>query len=94
MNSGQKKALERLCPQVQWQVSMAKLSSFRVGGQIEALVEIEDSVGLPPLLRWLTEEGIAWGVLGGGSNILFTSGMHEGVFLRLRGSQKNILLRT
>lgn len=93
MNSGQKKALERLCPQVQWQVSMAKLSSFRVGGQIEALVEIEDSVGLPPLLRWLTEEGIAWGVLGGGSNILFTSGMHEGVFLRLRGSQKNILLR-
>ena len=93
MNSGQKAALERLCPRVQWQVSMANLSSFRVGGQIEALVETEDSAELPLLLRWLAEEKIAWWVLGGGSNILFTSGMHEGVFLRLKGSQKNIRLR-
>ena len=93
MNSSQKKALERLCPMVRWQVSMADFSSFRTGGTIEALVETGDCSVLPGLLRWLGEERIPWQVLGGGSNILFKSGLHEGVFLRLKGSQKDLILR-
>lgn len=93
MNSSQKKALERLCPMVRWQVSMADFSSFRTGGTIEALVETGDCSVLPGLLRWLGEERIPWQVLGGGSNILFKSGLHEGVFLRLKGSQKDLVLR-
>ena len=48
---------------------------------------------LPGLLRWLGEERIPWQVLGGGSNILFKSGLHEGVFLRLKGSQRDLILR-
>ncbi len=92
MNSAQEKELARLCPFVQWQVDMARFSSLRAGGVVEALVEVEDCGLLPGLLRWLAQEQISWQILGGGSNILFTSGLHQGVFIRLRGGLGDITL--
>ena len=43
------------------------------------------------MLRFLAAEGIGWQVLGGGSNILFAGGLHEGVFIRLRGCAEDIV---
>ena len=90
MNSAQQQELKRLCPSVRWQVDMAAYSTFRTGGTVEALVEVDDSACLPELLRWLDTEKVPWRVLGGGSNILFTSGQHQGVFIRLQGGMGNI----
>lgn len=92
MNSAQKEELVGLCPSVQWQVDMARFSSLRTGGTVEALVEVDDCGSLPGLLGWLAQEEITWQVLGGGSNILFTSGLHQGLFIRLRGGLDDIVL--
>ena len=63
---------------------MASYSTFRAGGTVEALVELESVAALVSLLRWLGKQQVAWHVLGGGSNILVTSGAHPGVWIRLR----------
>lgn len=93
MDSRQRQHLERLCPSLRWHVSMANFSSLRTGGTVEALVELRDSGVAPELLGWLHQEGIDWQVLGGGSNILFSSGLHKGVFIRLRGGLQDIAVR-
>lgn len=90
MDSRQRQHLERLCPSLRWHVNMATFSSLRTGGTVEALVELRDSGVAPELLGWLHQEKIDWQVLGGGSNILFTSGLHRGVFIRLRGGLQDI----
>ncbi len=93
MNSVQRQQLEELCPSVQWQVNMAAHSSLRAGGTVEALVEIRDSSILPALIRWLNKEKLNWQALGGGSNILFTSGQHPGLCIRLKGGLEDINYR-
>ncbi len=90
MDKRQQRRLTDLCPQIRWHANMAALSSLRTGGTVEALVELHDSAVLPELLRWLHREQIDWQVLGGGSNILFASGLHKGVFIRLRGGLRDI----
>ncbi len=90
MNGQQRTALAALCPSVRWDVDMAAYSTFRTGGMVEAMVEIGKTAELSALMRWLHREGIPWHVIGGGSNILVTSRCHEGVFIRLRGSARDI----
>ena len=90
MNSQQRAELAALCPSVRWGANMAAFSTFRAGGEVEALVEIGDSQTLAALLDWLHRQRIPWQVIGGGSNILVTRGRHEGVFIRLRGTTRDI----
>jgi len=90
MNSQQRAELAALCPSVRWEANMAAFSTFRAGGEVEALVEIGDSSVLATLLRWLHRQRIPWQVIGGGSNILITRGCHEGVFIRLRGTTRDL----
>ncbi|NLZ16224.1 MAG: UDP-N-acetylmuramate dehydrogenase [Desulfobulbaceae bacterium] len=93
MDRAQQKKLELLCPSVQWRANMAAYSSLRAGGAVEAMVEVTDCAILPQLLHWLEQEKLCWQILGGGSNILFTSGLHRGVFIRLKGGLKDITHR-
>lgn len=90
MNSRQRAALAALCPSTRWDVSMASHSTFRAGGVVEAMAEPADSGQLAALVRWLHREGVAWRAIGGGSNILVASRYHEGVFIRLRGSVRDL----
>lgn len=57
---------------------------------VEALVHINAIGELATLLYYLHEEQIPWNVVGGGSNILVSRRYHEGVFIRLRGSVREI----
>jgi UDP-N-acetylmuramate dehydrogenase len=90
MNIQQRAELTTLCPSVRWDVNMAAFSTFRTGGEVEALVEIGDVQTLATLMGWLHRQRIAWQVIGGGSNILITRRNHEGVFIRLRGTTRDI----
>ena len=94
MNDQQRRALAHLCPQVRWNVSMASYSTFRTGGMVEALVEIESVAMLPALLRWLKEQQVRWHVVGGGSNILVSSGAHPGVCIRLRDTVRSAQIKS
>ncbi|MBM9536026.1 UDP-N-acetylmuramate dehydrogenase [Desulfobulbus alkaliphilus] len=90
MDNRQREQLSALCPSVQWNVNMASHSTFRTGGQVEAMVELSDIEELSELLQWLRNNRIPWRVIGGGSNILVTGKYHQGVFIRLSGSMNNI----
>ncbi|ADW16871.1 UDP-N-acetylenolpyruvoylglucosamine reductase [Desulfobulbus propionicus DSM 2032] len=90
MNSQQRDELAALCPLIHWDADMAAYSTFRAGGTVEALVELSDADHLAAVLQWLHARRIPWQVIGGGSNVLFTSRRHEGVYIRLHGSVRDI----
>ena len=90
MDSCQREQLTALCPSVRWDVDMASHSTFRTGGQAEAMVKVADVDTLSRLLQWLQKNRIPWRVIGGGSNILVTSNYHPGVFIRLSGFVNDI----
>ena len=89
MNDQQRSELARLCPQVQWEVSMASYSTFRTGGTVEALVEIDTEAMLVAVMQWLRQQRLPWHILGGGSNTLVTSGIHPGIYIRLRNAVRS-----
>jgi len=51
-------------------VSLSKLSTFKIGGQAEFVVEVKENDDLVGLLKFLNEQGVEFFVLGGGSNLL------------------------
>lgn len=91
MNSLQRCELAALCPTIRWNVEMAVYSTFRTGGMVEAMVDINAIDELAAVLQYLHREQISWNVVGGGSNILVARRYHEGVFIRLRGSVQEIV---
>lgn len=72
---------------------MAAYSTFRTGGVVEALVEVSQDDELAVLLQWLHRHAVPWQVIGGGSNILVATRRHDGVFIRLRGAIRDIVLQ-
>ncbi|WP_051305196.1 UDP-N-acetylmuramate dehydrogenase [Desulfogranum mediterraneum] len=85
MIAEERAALARLCATVHWDADMGAYSTFRTGGRVDALVDVQDLEELGSLLSWLQGQGISWRLIGGGSNILVASPRVEGVFLRLKG---------
>lgn len=93
MNDCQRSELIRLCPNIRWNVDMATYSTFRAGGTVEALVDINAIDKLKAVLRYLHAQQIPWNIVGGGSNILVSRRCHVGVFIRLRSSIREITRR-
>ena len=91
MNSSQRAELASLCRLIRWDVDMGAYSTFRTGGTVEALAETGDLKELAGIMRWLHRQQIPWRVIGGGSNILVTRRLHEGIFIRLRGSVNEVV---
>ena len=65
---------------------MARHTTFRVGGDVEALFEAHDVERLQLVLAYLNGEHIPYLVVGGGSNLLVRDGGLEGVAILLKGS--------
>jgi UDP-N-acetylmuramate dehydrogenase len=86
MDSRQRRELSALCPAIRWDVDMAAYSTFRTGGVVEALADINAIDELATVLQYLRRENVPWYVVGGGSNILVARRYHHGVFIRLRGT--------
>jgi UDP-N-acetylmuramate dehydrogenase len=62
---------------------LSEHTSLGVGGPAD-LIEILRDEALEPVVEGLRERGIAWGLLGGGTNVLATDEPHRKVYLRLR----------
>ena len=58
--------------ELQMDVPLARLSTAKVGGSADALVEIHDHEELAQAVTWLWQEGIPFLLLGSGSNLLFS----------------------
>lgn len=66
--------------------SLAKHTTFKIGGVAHFFIEVVEEGKLVDLLNFLQSEGISYFVLGGGSNILFSDEEFEGVIIKLKTS--------
>jgi UDP-N-acetylmuramate--alanine ligase len=77
-----KKLIHRFGEALQMDVSLARLSTAKVGGPADALLEVRSSEDLAEAAEWLWTEGIPFFLLGSGSNVLFAdAGCRELVIL-------------
>lgn len=63
--------------------SLAKFSSFAIGGPADALVIVNKRRALIPLLQCLEREEIGWRVIGKGSNLLIRDEGYRGLVIIL-----------
>lgn len=75
---------ERLSPLVGYGKQAGQFTTWGVGGKPLCLLTPGDSHDIGFSLRWLTEEGISFDVLGGGSNVLIGDGDLPLVLLHMR----------
>ena len=85
---------------VRFQVQMKNLTTFRVGGPADALVEPGSVQEVARLIQWCRQHGVPWLPVGRGSNLLVRDGGIRGVVLRMgsamgdwRAEQKDDLVR-
>jgi UDP-N-acetylmuramate dehydrogenase len=67
------------------EVLLAPLTTFRVGGPAECLVEVHDATGLARVAAIAAQAGLPVTILGGGSNVLVSDTGIRGVVVRVRG---------
>ncbi len=65
---------------------MAELTTFKIGGSIDLLVEPTEIEELARVLDFCKNEGIDWFVMGLGSNLLVSDKGIRGVGIKLQGS--------
>lgn len=65
---------------------LARLTTFRIGGAAQFLVEVISRANLIGLLNFLAGAGEGFLMLGGGSNVLLPDEGIEGVVIRYRGA--------
>ena len=64
-------------------VPLSRLTSFRIGGPADLVVEPATVGQLAKLLPYLKESGIPFALLGSGTNVLFRDGGFRGVVIRM-----------
>lgn len=63
---------------------LAAYTTWRIGGPAEILATPEDAVDLSRAVAWAAASGVAWRVLGNGSNLLVRDEGVRGLVLRIR----------
>ena len=87
MTNNQKAVLEQLTGEgLRFHYPMHQLTTYKVGGPVEALWEARDLTTLKKVIRYLSLEDIPYGVLGRGSNLLVKDKGIDGVMILLKGS--------
>jgi len=83
LNTQQKKFVNANVSKFAFNVSLKTYNSFHIGGPADGIIFPEHAQELAILLPWLTNEGIPWLVMGGGSNILFDDSGFCGIIINL-----------
>lgn len=63
-------------------VSLAELTSFRIGGVAKYFVEVENKIQLENVLHWAQENSLKFFVLGGGTNVLISDKGFDGLVIK------------
>jgi UDP-N-acetylmuramate dehydrogenase len=66
-----------------FQATMNDYTTFRVGGEVDCLVELDAGCDLPALLRYLQRIEMRYFIIGRGSNLLVSDAGYEGVILHM-----------
>jgi len=73
------------------EVPLAGMTTFRVGGPAEWLIETRTSDEIVAALRVAHQEGVSTTILGGGSNVLVSDAGIRGLVIRPRGGEVQLL---
>ncbi len=91
MDKRQKEKLVKLAgDQVKFNCLMAQYTTFRTGGQVEAIYETKNLADLHKVITFLNEEKIPRLTVGHGSNLLVKDGGLDGVVILLRGNLSSV----
>lgn len=71
------------CGEVRFDCSLARYTSYAIGGPADALIVIRTKENLISLLDFLESEGLSWRVIGKGSNLLVGDIGYRGVVIVL-----------
>jgi len=63
---------------------MDKETTFKIGGPVWALIEVDETSKLIALLDFLRAEGQNYFILGGGSNLLWPDDEYEGIVIKIK----------
>ena len=86
MNSWQEKAREKLGDlKLSFDKPMAELTTFKIGGPVDLLVEPNNTAELEKTLDFCLVNNFPWLLIGSGSNLLVRDGGIRGVGIRLSG---------
>lgn len=64
-------------------VDIRKYTTYQVGGIALGMVFPEDEYGLIELIKLLKQYNIKYKVIGRGSNLIFSSGLYDGILIKL-----------
>ena len=70
--------------------SLAKYTTFKIGGSAMFLVEVEDAEKLVGLLNFLVGEGVEYLILAGGSNLLLPDEGVDGVVIKVKSEKLKV----
>ncbi len=70
---------------IQKNVELAPLTTFRIGGSSKYFVEVDNAQDLKEALTFAREKGLEYFLLGGGSNVLVSDDGFDGLSIKLKG---------
>lgn len=73
---------------VQWNYSLKRFSTLRVGGSASCFIDVLNLDDLAKILPFLKEKQIPWFILGKGSNLILPDGEWPGLVFRLSSGFK------
>ncbi|MBQ6477352.1 MAG: UDP-N-acetylmuramate dehydrogenase [Bacilli bacterium] len=82
------KEIKKLDIKVEENVSLAKLTTYKVGGKARLIAYPDSTKELLSLLKILKKNNIKHKVLGNGSNLLFSSKLYDGCLISLKKFDK------
>lgn len=85
-------ALERFVPKenIHKNEPMSRHTTFRIGGEADCLVEVEDSEQLIKVLEYIQKVEIPFFVLGNGSNLLVSDDGYRGIIIKIGNKMSKI----
>jgi UDP-N-acetylmuramate dehydrogenase len=91
MDERQRSGLTELMQgKIAFNLPMAHMTAYRVGGNAEAVCYPDELPRLCSLITYLNREGIPWIVIGKGSNLLVGDGGIKGAVIVLKGSLASV----
>ncbi len=75
-------------------VPLARFTTFKIGGPAKFYVEVAGKDETAGLLNFLSSEGMTFYILGNGSNVVFSDEGYDGVVVRFKNEEINLMGNT
>jgi len=72
---------------IQENISLAKFTTFGIGGRARYFIKIKDVSNLKEVLLWTVKKKLKWYVLGGGSNLLVADGELNALVIKMENEK-------